>query len=98
MQLINQISLLQDRAKQAALAADLRAQMLDVEKRKQLEATDEAEKDSWLLKADGNAVLQQRKIETIEKELRKQRQKAIVKGGQKSERKIVNEQIIDFLI
>jgi len=49
--------------------------MLDVEKRKQLEATEEAEKDSWLLKADRNAVLQQRKIETIEKELRKQRQK-----------------------
>ena len=48
--------------------------MNDVAKRKQLEKSEEAEKDGWLLQADRKAVLQQRKIETIEKELRKQRQ------------------------
>ena len=70
----HQTTLSQDRAKQAALAADLKDQMNDVAKRKQLEKSEEAEKDGWLLQADRKAVLQQRKIETIEKELRKQRQ------------------------
>jgi len=65
----------QDRLKQQQLEADLKEQMKDVAMRKKMEEEDEKEKDAWLLKADRLAVLQQRKLDTISSELRKQRAK-----------------------